>query len=102
MDDSGRTKYPVMFFQYGEFRISFYFPLILCNRYSGPGSQTVDMNYIRDWQDYLACGHQYITVIVDGRGTGFKGRQLRNPIRGNLGYWETQDQINAARSAFGA
>ncbi|EGO22671.1 hypothetical protein SERLADRAFT_350525 [Serpula lacrymans var. lacrymans S7.9] len=80
MDDSGRTKYPVMFFQYG-----------------GPGSQKVDVNFNRDWQDYLACGYQYITVIVDGRGTGYKGRKLRNPVRNNLGYWEAQDQINAAR-----
>ncbi|KAF8840395.1 hypothetical protein BDN67DRAFT_951704 [Paxillus ammoniavirescens] len=80
MDDSGRTKYPVLFFVYG-----------------GPGSQQVDVVYKRDWHDYLVCTLQYIVVVVDGRGTGFKGRHLRNPVRNNLGYWETRDQINAAR-----
>ncbi|KAF8335110.1 dipeptidyl aminopeptidase [Amanita rubescens] len=80
MDDSGRTKYPVLFRVYG-----------------GPQSQLVDVKFNRDWHDYLVCGLQYIVVVVDGRGTGFKGRKLRNPVKGNLGYWETIDQINAAR-----
>ncbi|KAJ7460697.1 dipeptidyl aminopeptidase [Mycena latifolia] len=81
MDDSGRTKYPVLFRVYG-----------------GPFSQTVDLNFARgDWHEYLACGHSYVVVVVDGRGTGFKGRALRNPVKGNLGFWETKDQIAAAR-----
>jgi dipeptidyl aminopeptidase len=80
MDDTGRTKYAVMFQVYG-----------------GPDSQMVDMAFKRDWSDYLVCGLQYIVVLVDGRGTGFKGRKLRNPVKGNIGYWETVDQINAAR-----
>ena len=53
---------------------------------------------MRDWHYYLACSLNYIVVAVDGRGTGFKGRQLRNPVKGDLGFWETKDQINAARS----
>ncbi|TFK73733.1 dipeptidyl aminopeptidase [Pluteus cervinus] len=80
MDDSGRTKYPVLFRVYG-----------------GPGSQTTELTFSRDWDTYVTCGLQYILVIVDGRGTGFKGRKLRNPVKGNLGYWETVDQISAAR-----
>ncbi|EMD39367.1 hypothetical protein CERSUDRAFT_113004 [Gelatoporia subvermispora B] len=80
MDDSGRTKYPVLFRVYG-----------------GPGSQMVNVKYGHDWQDFLASSLQYIVVIVDGRGTGFKGRQLRNPVKDNLGYYETIDQINAAK-----
>ncbi|KAI6130211.1 dipeptidyl aminopeptidase [Pisolithus thermaeus] len=80
MDDSGRTKYPVLFHVYG-----------------GPGSQQVNVDYKRDWHDYLVCTLQYIVVVVDGRGTGYKGRHLRNPVRNNLGFWETRDQINAAR-----
>ena len=50
------------------------------------------------WHAYLACSLQYVIVSVDGRGTGYKGRALRNPVKGNLGFWETRDQINAARS----
>lgn len=79
-DDSGRTKYPVLFWVYG-----------------GPGSQQVSMKFQRDWHFYLASSLKYIVVLVDGRGTGFKGRSMRNPVKGDLGYWEAQDQINAAR-----
>ncbi|KAL1706994.1 dipeptidyl peptidase IV N-terminal region-domain-containing protein [Schizophyllum commune] len=81
MDDSGRTKYAVLF-----------------NVYGGPGSQTVDLRFAGyDWHGYLACGLQYIVVAVDGRGTGFKGRGLRSVVKGDLGFWETQDQVAAAR-----
>ena len=82
MDDSGRVKYPVLFRVYG-----------------GPSSQLVNTVFVRDWHDYLVCSLKYIVVIVDGRGTGFKGRKLRNPVRGNLGFFEAVDQINAARCA---
>ncbi|KAF5341108.1 hypothetical protein D9611_005871 [Ephemerocybe angulata] len=81
MDDSGRMKYPVLFKVYG-----------------GPGSQQVDQRFARsDWANYVACGLKTIVVIVDGRGTGFKGRKLRNPVKGNLGFFETIDQIEAAK-----
>ncbi|TEB18482.1 dipeptidyl-peptidase [Coprinellus micaceus] len=81
MDDSGRLKYPVLFKVYG-----------------GPGSQQVDQRFNRaDWANYVACGLKTIVVIVDGRGTGFKGRKLRNPVKGNLGFFETIDQIEAAK-----
>ena len=57
----------------------------------------VHTQFVRDWHAYLTCALKYIVVVVDGRGTGYKGRALRNPIRGNLGYWETRDQVEAAR-----
>lgn len=74
---------------------------MICTSYGGPGSQKVDVEYRRDWHDYLVCTLQYVVVVVDGRGTGFKGRQLRNPIRYNMGFWETRDQINTARCVLG-
>jgi len=80
MDDSGKTKYPVLFRVYG-----------------GPGSQQVNAKYERDWNYILPNNYQYIVVVVDGRGTGFKGRRLRNPVKNNLGFWEVRDQINAAK-----
>lgn len=80
MDDSGRVKYPVLFRVYG-----------------GPFSQLVTTRWERDWHHYLACSLKYVVVVVDGRGTGWKGRKLRNPVRNNLGFWETRDQINAAK-----
>lgn len=67
------------------------------SRYGGPNSQLVSASFDVDWHAYLACSLQYVIVIVDGRGTGFKGRALRNPVKGNLGFWEVRDQINAAR-----
>ena len=39
----------------------------------------------------------YIVAIVDGRGTGFKGRKYRAAVSENLGYYEVLDQIAAAR-----
>jgi dipeptidyl aminopeptidase len=57
----------------------------------------VSASFDLSWHAYLACGLQYVIVVVDGRGTGFKGRALRNPVKGNLGFWEVRDQVNAAR-----
>ena len=79
-DASGRKKYPVLIRVYG-----------------GPGSQMVSNLWSRDWHTYLACEKKYIIVLVDGRGTGFKGRKLRNPVTDDLGHWEVVDQIAAAR-----
>jgi dipeptidyl aminopeptidase len=51
----------------------------------------------RDWHSFLACEQKYVIVRIDGRGTGFKGRALRNPIRDDLGHWEVEDQLALAR-----
>ncbi|KAI0091440.1 dipeptidyl aminopeptidase [Irpex rosettiformis] len=80
MDDTGKTKYPVLFQVYG-----------------GPFSQQVDVKYGVNFHHYLAATHKYIVVTVDGRGTGWKGRKLRNPVKDQLGHYETIDQINAAK-----
>lgn len=71
-------------------------------RYNGPGAQQVSVRFSRDWNSILPTNHKYIVVIVDGRGTGYKGRKLRNPVKNNLGFFETRDQINAARWVSGA
>ncbi|KAL0960550.1 hypothetical protein HGRIS_005588 [Hohenbuehelia grisea] len=80
MDESGRTKYPVLF-----------------NIYNGPGSQMVNFGFSVDWNHYVACRLGYIVVVVDGRGTGTKGRKHRNPVKDNIGFYEVKDQVNAAR-----
>ncbi|WWD06758.1 hypothetical protein V865_004853 [Kwoniella europaea PYCC6329] len=80
IDTSGRKKYPVLMRVYG-----------------GPGSQMVHNRFERDWHSYLVTTLKYIVVVVDGRGTGFKGRRLRNPVIDDLGHWEVVDQINAAK-----
>ncbi|CAI7669830.1 unnamed protein product [Penicillium bialowiezense] len=73
-------KYPVLFFLYG-----------------GPGSQTVDRKFQIDFQSYVASSLGYIVVTVDGRGTGFIGREARCIIRGNIGHYEARDQIETAK-----
>ena len=80
MDDTGRTKYPVLFKVYG-----------------GPNSQTVNVKFAREWEDYLVCSLGYVVVTVDGRGTGAKGRALRSVVKGNLGWYEVLDQVAAAK-----
>ncbi|KAH6915679.1 dipeptidyl-peptidase [Coprinopsis sp. MPI-PUGE-AT-0042] len=80
-DDSGRTQYPVLFHVYG-----------------GPFSQMVDYRFSRSsWANYVVCGLEYVLVLVDGRGTGYKGRKLRNTVKNNLGFFETIDQIEAGK-----
>ena len=73
-------KYPVLFHLYG-----------------GPGSQTVDKRFTVDFQAYVASNLGYIVVTVDGRGTGYIGREARCVIRGHIGYYEALDQIETAR-----
>lgn len=73
-------KYPVLFYQY-----------------SGPVSQTVNKKWNVDFQSYVAAALGYICVTVDGRGTGYIGRKNRVIIRGDLGHWESHDQIAAAK-----
>ena len=39
----------------------------------------------------------YVIVCVDGRGTGGRGQNFQNVVYKNLGYYETLDQIAAAK-----
>jgi dipeptidyl-peptidase 4 len=63
------------------------YPLLL-NPYGGPGSQQTG-KYFRqvDWNAYLASDPElnYVVLIVDNRGTGFKGRNFRSAVTGQLG-----------------
>ncbi|KAM0787347.1 hypothetical protein ACM66B_003435 [Microbotryomycetes sp. NB124-2] len=80
MDVSGRTKYPVLFQVYG-----------------GPASQMVTEQWQRDWHHYLATSLEYVIVKVDPRGTGYKGRPFRMPVRKQLGSLEARDVVETAR-----
>jgi len=70
---------------------------VLFHLYGGPGSQTVDKKFTVDFQAYVAANLGYVVVTVDGRGTGFIGRNARCVIRGNIGYYEARDQIETAK-----
>ncbi|GAA3726219.1 S9 family peptidase [Flavobacterium ginsengisoli] len=75
-------KYPVFMFQY-----------------SGPGSQQVN-NQWNNSNDYwfLSLTQQgYIVACVDGRGTGYKGADFKKVTQKELGKYEVEDQIDAAK-----
>ena len=72
---------------------------VFMTQYSGPNSNSVlDSWGGRDflWHQLLAQ-RGYIVVCVDGRGTGHRGRKFRHITYGQLGKYETEDQIGAAR-----
>lgn len=71
------------------------YPVIMW-QYSGPGSQEVLNRWSLDWQ-YYAAQQGFIVACVDGRGTGSRGRDFETCVYRNLGYYETIDQINAAK-----
>ncbi len=71
---------------------------VVMSQYSGPGSQSVLNRWALDWEQYFAM-HGYAVVCVDGRGTGGRGRAFQDVVYKQLGYYETIDQVNAARWA---
>lgn len=78
-----------------DFSESRRYPVIMW-LYNGPGSQEVLNRWSIDWQQ-AAAKLGFIVVCVDGRGTGGRGRAFQDVVYGNLGYYETIDQTNAAR-----
>ncbi|MBC5774450.1 S9 family peptidase [Pontibacter sp. KCTC 32443] len=81
-DFDPKKKYPVLMFVYG-----------------GPGSQTVTnswggANYL--WFQVLA-NKGIIVVSVDNRGTGARGAEFKKVTYANLGKYEIEDQIEAAK-----
>jgi dipeptidyl-peptidase-4 len=75
-------KYPVFMYQY-----------------SGPGSQQVnnDWNGADDYWFLSLAQQGYIVACVDGRGTGFKGADFKKMTQKQLGKYEVEDQIDAAK-----
>ena len=75
-------KYPVFMFQY-----------------SGPGSQQVanTWNGTNDYWFMMLAQQGYIVACVDGRGTGFKGAAFKKCTQKELGKYEVEDQIDAAK-----
>jgi dipeptidyl-peptidase 4 len=81
-DFDGAKKYPVFMYQY-----------------SGPGSQQVANDWL-DTNDYwfMSLAQQgYIIACVDGRGTGFKGAAFKKITQKQLGKYEVENQIDAAK-----
>lgn len=81
-DFDPNKKYPVFMYQY-----------------SGPGSQQVDnaWNSTDDYWFMMLAQQGYIVACVDGRGTGFKGAAFKKCTQKELGKYEVEDQIDAAK-----
>lgn len=74
------------------------YPLLMF-QYSGPGSQSVSNTFFgtNDYWYQMLAQQGYIVACVDGRGTGFKGRDFKKVTQKELGKLELEDQISAAK-----
>ncbi|EAR00523.1 S9 family peptidase [Maribacter sp. HTCC2170] len=74
------------------------YPLFMY-QYSGPGSQNVTNRWMgaNDYWHQMLVSEGYIVVCVDGRGTGLKGRDFKKVTQKELGKFEVEDQISAAK-----
>ncbi|MGB5419286.1 S9 family peptidase [Algibacter sp.] len=74
------------------------YPLLMY-QYSGPGSQQVAnrWNSANDYWYQQLAQEGYIIACVDGRGTGFKGAEFKKVTQNELGKYEVEDQIQAAK-----
>jgi dipeptidyl-peptidase-4 len=82
IDFDPTKKYPVFMYQY-----------------SGPGSQEVVNRWLtsNDYWFMMLAQQGYIVACVDGRGTGFKGADFKKVTQLQLGKYEVEDQIDAAK-----
>jgi dipeptidyl-peptidase-4 len=74
------------------------YPLFMF-QYSGPGSQSVAnrWNGTNDYWYQMLAQKGYIVACVDGRGTGYKGADFKKVTQNELGKYELEDQIAAAK-----
>ncbi len=81
-----------------DFDASKTYPLFMY-QYSGPGSQQVAnrWNGTNDYWYQMLAQQGYIVACVDGRGTGFKGADFKKVTQNELGKYELEDQIDAAK-----
>ncbi len=81
-----------------DFDASKKYPLFMY-QYSGPGSQSVANRWggANDYWYQMLASEGYVVVCVDGRGTGLKGRDFKKVTQKELGKFEVEDQIAAAK-----
>ncbi len=74
------------------------YPLFMF-QYSGPGSQNVSDRWggSNDYWHQMLAQQGIVVVCVDGRGTGLKGRDFKKMTQLELGKYEVEDQIAAAK-----
>jgi dipeptidyl-peptidase 4 len=65
---------------------------LLVTVYGGPGVQRVSNEWIPPWHHYMA-GRGYGLLQLDNRGSSNRGKAFEDPIYGQLGVAEVQDQL---------
>ncbi|HYW51596.1 MAG TPA: S9 family peptidase [Gemmatimonadaceae bacterium] len=72
---------------------------VLMHAYGGPAApQVVDQWGGNQYLWHVSLAQQgYVIVVVDSRGSAFRGRAFRKVTQFRLGLQETQDQLDAAR-----
>ncbi|VDK18714.1 unnamed protein product [Anisakis simplex] len=67
---------------------------VVVSLYGGPGSQNA-MEYFgpTDFHESLVSSEKHIVIYIDGRGTGLRGWNYKEPIYGQLSTVEIDDQI---------
>jgi dipeptidyl-peptidase-4 len=78
-----------------NFSVSKKYPMVM-TQYSGPNSQKVLDEWNIGWNEYLAQ-EGFVVACVDPRGTGARGEEFRKVTYQQLGKFESDDQIEAAR-----
>ena len=73
------------------------YPVLFCN-YGGPGSQQVANRFgaVSPWHQLLAQ-KGFIVMSVDNTGTGYRGEEFKKKTYLQLGKFEIEDQIDAAK-----
>ena len=73
------------------------YPVLFCN-YGGPGSQQVANRFgaVSFWHQMLS-EKGFIVVSVDNTGTGFRGEEFKKKTYLQLGKFEMEDQVDAAK-----
>ena len=71
------------------------YPVVM-TQYSGPNSQEVLDEWSVDWTHYLAQ-EGFVVACVDPRGTGARGEDFRKVTYMQLGKYESDDQVEAAK-----
>jgi len=71
------------------------YPVVL-TQYSGPNSQQVTDSWSLGWNEYLAQ-EGFLVACVDPRGTGARGEEFRKITYMQLGKYESNDMVEAAR-----
>lgn len=99
IDNGNGDKLNAFFLKPTDFDPQKKYPLLIF-QYSGPGSQQVANRWGGGhfiWHQYLAQ-NGYIVAVVDTRGTGFRGEAFKKVTYKQLGKYETEDLISAAKT----